>query len=180
MLIRVLGPLAIAALCAVNLLQIFSPNKPRLIYNPSPSAPIGWYKLSENQSPQKGDLVAAIIPIAAQKLVIERQYLPPNIPILKTIWAVSGDEICHNNGQVLSRNMPALRVQSEDSLGRKLPSLSGCYIIPVGEVFLVSTDIQTSFDSRYFGPVPISNIIGRAEYLGQFQWGIERRKAGRG
>ena len=111
---------------------------------------------------------------------MERQYLPPNIPLLKTVWAVSGDEICHQSRQVVTRNKPALEVLSHDSLGRALPSLSGCYVIPEGHVFLVSTDVRSSFDSRYFGPVPVSNIIGRAQYLGRFQWGVERRKAGHG
>ena len=180
MLIRMIAPVAVAALCAASLFQIISPSQPRIIYNPSPSAPIGWYKLSQIQSPLQGDLVAANVPIAAQNILLERQYLPPNIPILKTVWAVSGEEICHHSGQVLTGNKPALKVLSHDSFGRELPSLSGCYVIPDGRVFLVSTDVQSSFDSRYFGPVPISNIIGRAKYLGQFEWGIERRRAGRG
>ena len=180
MSIRFLVPVAIGALCIASLLQIVSPSRPRIIYNPSPSAPIGWYKLSEIRSPLRGDLVAASTPIAAQKILIERQYLPPNIPLLKTVWAVSGDEICHQSGQVFKQNEPALKVLSHDSMGRALPSLSGCYVVPKGQVFLVSTDVQSSFDSRYFGPVPVSNIIGRAKYLGRFQWGVERRKAGHG
>jgi hypothetical protein len=31
---------------------------------------------------------------------------------------------------------------------------------------LLSPDVQTGFDSRYFGPVMLENIIGHVEYLG--------------
>ena len=31
---------------------------------------------------------------------------------------------------------------------------------------LLSPDVQTGFDSRYFGPVGLENIVGRVEYLG--------------
>jgi len=180
MIIRVTVPLAITALCAATLYQIVSPVTPRLIYNPSPSAPVGWYRLEPIRPLKKDDLVAAFAPSKAQNLAIERRYLPPDIPIIKTVWAVSGDEICHTDGQVFTGRRPPLLVLLHDSLGRKMPSLSGCYVIPDNEVFLVSSDVQTSFDSRYFGPVPVSNILGQVRYIGKFQWGRERRRAGHG
>jgi len=180
LIIRFIVPLAITALCAATLFQIVSPSTPRLIYNPSPSAPVGWYRLEPERPLKKDDLVAAFVPGKAQNLAVERHYLPPDIPIIKTVWAVSGDEICHSDGQVFTGNRPPLLVLPHDSFGRKMPSLSGCYVIPDNEVFLVSTDVQTSFDSRYFGPVPVSNILGQVRYLGKFQWGRERRRAGHG
>ncbi len=180
MMIRFIAPAAIVTLCTATLFQTVSPSTPRIIYNPSPSAPIGWYRLEFKVTPEAGDLVAAFAPNIAQKLAVERHYLPSNIPIIKTVWAVTGDEICHHPGQVLMRNRPAIVVLSHDSFGRELPSLTGCYLIQEGQVFLISTDVQTSFDSRYFGPVPISNVLGQAQYLGRFQWGSERRRAGRG
>ena len=180
MIVRLIAPVAIAVLCGATLLQIISPSTPRIIYNPSPSAPVGWYRLNIDAVPETGDLVAAFAPISAADLAVERHYLPPDIPIIKTVWATAGDEICHLEGQVFTSNRPPLSVLSHDSFGREMPSLSGCYVIPENEVFLVSTDVQTSFDSRYFGPVPVSNILGQVRYLGKFQWGGQRRKAGRG
>jgi len=113
-------------------------------------------------------------------LAIEREYLPSNIPLIKTVWAVSGEEICHENGQVLVQGRPALTVLKHDIMGRALPSRSGCYELLKGEVFLISNDVQTSFDSRYFGPVKRENLLGRVEYLGKFKGRLERRRAGRG
>lgn len=124
--------------------------------------------------------MAALAPENGAALALERQYFPPKIPLIKTVWAISGEEICHIDGQVLVKERPALNVLKHDVLGRLLPSRSGCYELLEDEVFLVSTDVQTSFDSRYFGPVKRENLLGRVEYLGKFQGRSERRKAGRG
>jgi conjugative transfer signal peptidase TraF len=180
MIIRILAPLAVATLCGATLWQIVRPSAPKILYNPSPSAPIGWYRLRPDQDFVRGDLVAAFAPEEAQKLAVERHYLPPNIPLIKTVWAVAGEEICHTKSVVQVTNRPALVVLARDSQGRPLPSRDGCYTLAEDEVFLVSTDVQTSFDSRYFGPVLVPDILGPVQYLGRFQRGSERRKAGRG
>ena len=180
MLIRVLGALSLAALCSATLVQIVKPSVPRLLYNPSPSAPVGWYRLRPNEHAYRSDLVAALAPENGAALALEREYLPPNIPLIKTVWAVSGEEICHVNGQVFVQGRPALVVLKHDIMGRSLPSRSGCYRLLKDEVFLVSTDVQTSFDSRYFGPVKRKNILGRVDYLGQFNGRSKRLGAGRG
>lgn len=180
MLIRVLGSLALAALCTASLIQIVRPSVPRLLYNPSPSAAIGWYKLLPDAAINKGMLVAARPSKSGAALALERDYLPPNIPLIKTVWAVSGEQICHIDEKVLVVGRPALIVLRHDKLGRPLPTRSGCYELLKDEVFLVSTDVQTSFDSRYFGPVNREDILGRVEYLGNFKGRSERRKAGHG
>jgi len=180
MLIRILGTLSLTVLCAASLVQVVRPSVPRLLYNPSSSAPVGWYRLSPNAYADRGDLVAARAPEDGAVLAIERQYLPPNIPLIKTVWAVSGEEVCHVDGQVLVQRRPALIVLKHDVLGRALPTRSGCYELSKDEVFLVSNDVQTSFDSRYFGPVKRENILGRVEYLGRFKTRSERLGAGRG
>jgi len=153
---------------------------PRLLYNPSPSAPIGWYRLRPDKHAVRGDLVAALAPEGGSALAIERDYLPPNIPLIKTVWAVSGEQVCHVDGQVLVQGRPPLLVLKHDVLSRPLPSRFGCYELSKDEVFLISNDVQTSFDSRYFGPVKRENLLGRVEYLGNFKGRSERRKAGHG
>jgi type IV secretory pathway protease TraF len=39
----------------------------------------------------------------------------------------------------------------------------------MGEVFLMNWDEPASLDSRYFGPIPLSAILGRAEPLWTFE-----------
>lgn len=171
-------------LCFATLYQIVHPSVPHLLYNPSPSAPIGWYRIEPNRAAFRDDLVAAYAPREASRFAIERQYLPPDIPLIKTVWAVAGEQVCHKNGAVHVDRRPTLIVLSHDSLGRPLPSRDGCYHLSKGEVFLVSTDVQTSFDSRYFGPVQVSDVLGSVRYLGRFRGRSERLsesgKAGRG
>lgn len=180
MLIRSLGALALASLCAASLWQIIRPSVPRLLYNPSPSAPIGWYRLYPDTPVKRGDLVAAWPTEEALEIARKRQYFPAGIPLIKTVWAVPGEQICYENGHVYVQGRPPLRVLKQDGLGRPLPSYDGCYAIPKDEVFLISSDVQTSFDSRYFGPVPQDNILGRVEYLGRWKSRPRRLEAGRG
>lgn len=155
-----------AAICGASAWQMIAPPKPKLIYNESQSAPKGWYAIDENGFIKRDVLVAAFAPDEARILAHERGYLPANIPLIKTVWAAEGDKICSENDVVSTSNRPDLRVLHEDSLGRAMPSWQGCITLAKGEVFLVSTDVQTSFDSRYFGPAPLDNILGTAEFLG--------------
>ena len=50
-----------------------------------------------------------------------------------------------------------------------LPAWQGCRVIARGEVFLMNWDEPQSLDSRYFGPIPLSAIIGRAEPVWTFE-----------
>jgi len=146
--------------------EITFPPKPIILYNSSNSAPIGWYRLHKNMQPSLGEQVAAYAPEWARQLADERRYLPYGYPLIKTVWAIEGDEVCYNNHSVSVPNRPDISVQTKDSLGRDIPLRSGCIVLKSGEYFLVSPDVQTGFDSRYFGPVTIENILGQVEYLG--------------
>ena len=174
MLIRYLGIGSVALLCGAALFQIVRPSVPRLLYNPSPSAPVGWYRVEPTRPVRRDALVAAFAPPEAAALAIERHYLPPDVPLIKTVWAIEGEQICHENQRVTAPDRPSLVVLSHDSLGRSLPSKDGCYVLAKGEIFLVSTDVQTSFDSRYFGPVAVSDLLGPVRYLGRWRSRAER------
>lgn len=106
-------------------------------------------------------------------MAAERNYLPPEIPIIKTILAVPGDKVCRRGGQILLPEPPSLSVLSADRQGRSLPSLfEGCRPLGSGEYFLGSNRIRDSFDSRYFGPVGAKEIIGVAIFLGSDETGM--------
>ena len=47
-----------------------------------------------------------------------------------------------------------------------MPQKSGCHVLKAGEYLIISPDVQTGFDSRYFGAIGSENIIGVVEYLG--------------
>ena len=146
--------------------QIIFPPKPVLFYNPSYSAQVGWYRLKPEDPVILNAQVAAYAPEWARQLADERGYLPYNYPLIKTVWAVHGDEVCYNTGSVSVPKRPDIPVLGQDVLGRDMPQKSGCIVLGSDEYLLISPDVQTGFDSRYFGPVSSENIIGVVQYLG--------------
>lgn len=166
MKLKLLTALGATALCGATVWEMIVPPTPRLIYNESPSAPIGWYRIDPSGVPKRDVMVAAFAPAEARNLADERGYLPRSVPLLKTVWATGGEEVCRFGAKVETPNRPVLTAYRQDGLGRDLPRWDGCITLSETEVFLISTDVQTSFDSRYFGPVPLQNVLGTAEFLG--------------
>jgi len=167
MLMRFVPATAVTAFCAASLWQIISPPSPRLIYNATLSAPIGWYAVETKRPLVRDDIVAAFAPAEARKLAAQRGYLPEHVPLIKTVWAIGGERVCHDGQRVRVPNRPDISVLGQDGMGRAMPVMSGCYTLHADEVFLVSTYIQASWDSRYFGPVGVSEIIGPMRYIGE-------------
>jgi len=58
------------------------PPKPVLLYNPSQSAAIGWYRLQSKVPIERGSQVAAYAPEWARIMADERQYLPYDYPLI--------------------------------------------------------------------------------------------------
>ena len=52
-----------------------------------------------------------------------------------------------------------------DHLGRPLPVWHGCCVVAGGDVFLVNRQSGDSLDGRYFGPLPTTAVVGRADPL---------------
>lgn len=167
---------------ALLLFPLTFKSDPKLLYNPSPSAEIGWYGVVPQETYARGDLVAVYLPEAVQMLADERGYLPRGIPVIKSIGAVAGDVICYSSYGLSLPEQPPLRAVLLDRLDRRMPVPEpGCLPVPVGDVVLISRRIETSFDSRYFGSVPTSGILGHAEFLGSsrsFISGLNWREGG--
>jgi conjugative transfer signal peptidase TraF len=159
-MLSVLG-LALIALPATGLLS------PALLYNPSQSAPQGWYLVREPGTISRGDLVVANLPDDAGALAIRRGYLPPGIPVIKTVAALEGDRVCEENGRLRVNDIPLVQVLRADRTGRPLPSAwAECRTLGTDEVLLLSDRTPDSFDGRYFGAVQEADIVGRAAWVG--------------
>lgn len=143
---------------------------PRLIYNPSDSVAVGWYRVqpldhrtaSLPRPLSMGSIVLTRLPADAAALAAQRGYLPAHIPLLKRVGAVAPQHVCIVSGQVSIDGAPVAAVLPADHLGRPLPSLQLCRRLEPGELFLLSVTNPASFDSRYFGPVSASAVIGVA------------------
>lgn len=133
---------------------------PWLVWNASASAPIGFYRVLPGQ-PVPGDLVLVHTPESVRKLAAERGYLPSNVPLVKRIVAAGGDVVCAAGNAISINGRVVAERLARDRLGHPLPSWSGCHLLDSGKAFLLMEGRADSFDSRYFGPVPTTAIIGR-------------------
>ncbi|MBH9683554.1 S26 family signal peptidase [Burkholderia cepacia] len=143
---------------------------PRLTYNPSDSVAVGWYRVdpldhragSVSRPLPVDSIVLVPLPAKAAALAAQRGYLPTRVPLLKRIGAVVGQEVCIAGGIVHIDGVPVAAALPADRMGRPLPSWQQCRRLKSGELFLLSTTNPASFDSRYFGPVATSTVIGIA------------------
>ncbi|MES3041169.1 MAG: S26 family signal peptidase [Pseudomonadota bacterium] len=136
-----------------------------VIYNPSVSAPQGWYALASANRLQVGEHVLVRLPLAAAELAAQRRYLPMNIPLLKRIAATAPQLVCVRAGRVLIDGRLAAVQRASDTQGRRLPHWQDCRRLRANELFLLSETSDASFDSRYFGPITTDRVIGRARTL---------------
>lgn len=127
------------------------------LVNESASLPRGLYVRIPNGAPELGAIVAAAPPIQA------RAYLaslgaPDDQRVLKRVAAAAGDVVCRRDDR-LDTPLRAVGVPRLDRRGARLPSWRECRRLDQGELFLLG-DTPSSFDSRYFGPVDRSRILG--------------------
>ena len=139
----------------------FAPLPRRVLLNPSESAPRGFYWLSDPSSYSAGDLIVARLPGDVAALADERRYLPQSVPVLKRIAAERFDVVCESSGIVRINARIVAYTLPRDGRGRQLGVWNGCRSLAGDEYFLLGRS-AASFDSRYFGPVRASALLGRA------------------
>ncbi|MDR6101825.1 conjugative transfer signal peptidase TraF [Agrobacterium larrymoorei] len=137
--------------------------------NLTPSEPLGLWRIEELQRPVAiGDLVflcppmTAVFAEARQRGYLRRGLCTGGVaPLIKTVAALPGQRV-EITDHVLIDGAPvrASSVSREDGEGRVLlPDPGG--VVPPHHLFLHSP-FASSYDSRYFGPVPDSGLLGLA------------------
>ena len=152
---------------AISVLPIWMNFSTKLVYNPSASAPIGYYWVEEittNTPLEIGSYVVIPTPSKYKLMAAKRHYLPINVPLIKKVAALSGDEICRQHQTVFINGKPLAKALITDTSGRKLPTWSGCLTLKNDEFFALM-NAKNSFDGRYFGAIKTENIIGIASFL---------------
>jgi len=138
--------------------------------NLTPSEPLGVWRIVKPDRPiLVGDLVFICPPNTdAMREARARGYLRFGLcasrvaPLIKTVVATSGQVIeIHDDVRIDGRPLPHSRVVRVDGQGRKMVRYDGG-VVPPGAVFLHS-EFPGSFDSRYFGPLPMGGILGLAQ-----------------
>lgn len=140
------------------------PPAPRLVWNASASAPIGLYAVSPGASTSPGDMVIAWVPGPYRRLAATRRYLPMNVPLVKRVAAVAGDEVCALGPAIFVNGRAIAERRQADGAGRPMPIWTGCVRLRGDQRFLLM-DSPMSFDGRYFGVTEGSDMIGKARLL---------------
>jgi conjugative transfer signal peptidase TraF len=169
--------LAAATALAVIGITTFSAMPLRLLWNATASTPIGFYSVGPADKLQVGDLVAVRPDGALEDFMVERGYIGRGVPLLKHIAALSGQQVCRIGRDIMIDGRFAAAALDHDSRGRELPVWQGCQGIAPKAVFLLNPAARDSLDSRYFGPLPVMDVIGKAHPLytdptgtGHFIW----------
>lgn len=141
------------------------PISPRFIWNASASVPIGLYAIRPSSPLYVTELVVVRPPAALATFLDSRRYLAKGVPMLKRILALAGQTVCRADRTITVDGVVMGLALDSDSHGRPLPSWQGCRVVAGDEVFLMNWQSRDSLDGRYFGPLPASTIIGRADPL---------------
>lgn len=161
---RVLGLAVVAALVVAASMPGRHPVL--LARNASDSVPPGWYRIEATDRVAVGDIVLVHLPAEAAALAARRGYLPAGVPLLKTVSALAGQKVCVVGRDVRVDGAVVARALDRDRAGRLMPRWAGCRVLEAGEIMLLAPGHGESFDGRYFGPVTLDAVIGRARRLG--------------
>ena len=138
--------------------------------NLSESQPLGLYR-EVREDWHRADLVEACLPAAYVPIALARGYVAEggacgtHTPLIKRVAATGGDRVeVSARVSVNGRTIPGTELRARDSAGRALEPAAGG-TLAADEIWLVSTVVPTSIDSRYFGAVPVRNIRHRLEAL---------------
>jgi signal peptidase I len=89
-------------------------------------------------------------------------------PFIKRVIGVGGDTVKLTDGDVYVNDtkIDEPYIYTDEATGEPQPTTAdddvSQWVVPTGELFLMGDHRQNSADSRAFGPVPATNVIGRA------------------
>jgi len=137
--------------------------------NETPSYPLGLWRIEPIARPVAvGDRVFVCPPqtenfaLAAERGYVRRGLCPGWLsPLIKTVAAVAGQRIdIAASVSIDGRLLDHSQIHVVDAQGRALVPYGGG-IVPAGFLYLHS-NFAGSYDSRYFGPVPATGLLGLA------------------
>lgn len=137
--------------------------------NLTPSEPLGLWRIEKLNRPiEAGDLVFICSPPTAPfEEARLRGYLRRGLcaggfaPLIKTVAALPGQHVKITDHVVIDgRSLAASVVRKTDGEGRAVTQYPGG-MVPPRHLYLHSYFVS-SYDSRYFGPVPDSGLLGLA------------------
>lgn len=150
----------LTAISAVAALLIRPTVTPFYVINLSNSVPVGIYRL-EGQNLHHGAFAVIHLGQPWHDLAHSRGYLLSKAWLIKPVAALAGDQICRLGRVITINGRISTVAQLTDEKGRPLPKWGGCKILAQDEMFLLS-EMDRSFDGRYFGVTLRSELIAKA------------------
>jgi conjugative transfer signal peptidase TraF len=141
------------------------PPAPRLVWNASASAPIGPYAVTPGVPVDAGDMAIARVPDPWRMMAARRRYIPANVPLVKRVAAVAGDEVCALGQEIFVNGKWVVERYAIDGKGRPMQWWTGCVRLRGRQIFLLMSNDPASFDGRYFGVSEGRQIVGKARLL---------------
>ncbi len=121
-----------------------------------PEIPFTRWRLPALRSVRRGDIIAFHYP------------KDPSVTFLKRVVAVGGDRIEIRNDALYLNG----RVTIEPYVEHTRRGLAAGYrenmrplLVPSGHMFVLGDNRDGSEDSRYFGPVPLANVVGEPLFI---------------
>jgi len=115
-----------------------------------PRVPFTTYRLPRVRTPAAGEIVAFRSPVEPSEIYLKR------------VIAVAGDVVqlrggvLYVNGVRMPENYARVRPSRRWSWQENMPPR----LVPSGSLFVLGDNRDNSEDSRYWGPVPVQNVIG--------------------
>ena len=155
-----------------------------------PQIPFTDRALPGYDEPARGDIVVFESPYQADEAAIGND---PEPVLVKRLWGVAGDTLLMRNGALQVNGVPFVSAESAEERARaadysgpdfawqsryavhgsrfgeppSAPSLDtwGPLVVPAGHLFMLGDHRHASKDSRFWGMVPRSNVIGRPVFV---------------
>lgn len=157
--------IGLVALCTPAVIPKVAHDRTAMVYNPTDSVRRGWYRISSIDNAASlhiGSIVLVRLPADVAAFAGQRGYLPNGVPILKRVGAIAPQSVCVRGQAVHVDGAKVATAQTQDGARQPLQAWPQCRALAVGELFLLSDTNPASFDSRYFGPIVASTVLGIA------------------
>ena len=168
------------AIGSLTMTTAWSASRAFLLNEQSDCLPLGLY-LHESRGAlpeypvRDGQIVQVCPSVAAARLALSRGYdetwsgstcYGHAEPFLKEIVATAGQVVLvgKNGVSVDGHPLPNSAPHAMDQLGRPMEIQWGKHVIQPGQVWLWAQN-PLAYDSTYYGPVPVNNILGYAKPL---------------
>jgi signal peptidase I len=116
-------------------------------------------KLSPHWAPfHRGEIIVFRPPDSVQS--------PDGAPFIKRVIGVPGDRVELRDGKVyvngVALDEPYVFADGGPAVTEPAPDGQTDWLVPAGDLFVLGDHRPQSEDSRYFGPIEISRVVGRA------------------